>query len=130
MFETAPNLSEPCDQRLNLLAPRIKSAVLDERALTVVRLLKEDLTPQRMGHIIDLIQEDIGGSLPNLAGKANLTRFYRSINHPDVYGQEARHIVSRQEPPPDPMLLAEAQMFVRNVSNLWFQKKAGYSSDA
>ena len=79
---------------------RVVPAFHDDRALQVQRLLKTDLTPLTMGHIVDLIQAD--GSMKNLISGNQQTRFYRSINHPNVFGEQARHIVSEEECPRNP----------------------------
>jgi hypothetical protein len=101
------------------------SALENERASQVQRLLRKQLTPQTMGHIADLIQDDIGGAMRDLVSGNQLTRFYRSINHPDVFGEQARHIISGQEPPPKPMSLDEAQAFIRDLAARWLESKAG-----
>jgi hypothetical protein len=80
-----------------------------------------------MGHIADLIQDDTGSEMKNLVSDKQLTRFYRSINHPDVFGELARHIVSDDEPPPNPMSLEEARSFVRVLANRWMERKAGFN---
>lgn len=108
---------------------RIVSAFRDDRALQVQRLLQVELTPQTMGHIADLIQSDIGSRMGDLVPDKQLTRFYRSINHPDVFGQQSRHIVSNVQPPPDPMNLEEARNFVRSLANRWMARKAGFNND-
>jgi len=109
---------------------RIVSAFRDERALQVQRLLQGELTPHTMGHIADLIQDDIGSAMRDLVPDKQLSRFYRSINHPDVFGEQARHIVSNVEPPPNPMSLEEARNFVRGLANHWMDRKAGLNYDA
>lgn len=108
---------------------RIVAAVNDDRALTVQRLLHADLKPQQLGHIADLIKDDLG-DLTKLASKSQWSRFYRSINHPDVFGKEARHIVSSQDPPPKPMGLDEARAFIRGLADKWLSLKAGLHGDA
>jgi hypothetical protein len=104
---------------------RFASAFLDDRALQVQRLLRKELTPQTMGHIADLIQADIGGAMRALVSNNQLTRFYRSINHPDVFGEQARHIVPKGDPPPKPMNLDEAREFTRALAARWLENKAG-----
>lgn len=104
---------------------RIVSAFRDDRALQVQRLLRGDLTPQTMGHIADVIKDDMGNGITDLASADQLTRFYRSINHPDVFGEQARHIVSKVDPPPKPMNLEEARGFIRDLANYWMDRKAG-----
>ena len=103
----------------------VVSAFRDGHALQVQRLLQSELTPQTMGHIADLIQDDIGGAMRDLISSNQLTRFYRSINHPDVFGEHARHIVSKKEPPPKPMSLDEARDFIRDLATGYLEKKAG-----
>ena len=109
---------------------RVVPAFRDDRALQVQRLLQGDLTPQTMGHIADLIQDDIGGAMRDLISGNQLTRFYRSINHPDVFGEHARHIVSNVEPPPNPMSLGEARQFIRDLATRWLERKAGLHGNA
>jgi hypothetical protein len=104
---------------------RLVSAVREERALTVQRLLNQAPTPQILGHVADIIKDDLGSDLQSLASKNQLTRFYRSINHPSVFGESARHIVSHQEAPPAPMNLAEATAFIREVARSWLNLKSG-----
>jgi hypothetical protein len=119
-------LKERQYQELRLSAvSRLVSAVREERALVVQRLLNQPPTPQILGHVADIIQDDLGSGLQSLASRNQLTRFYRSINHPDVFGETARHMVSYQEPPPNPMNLAEATAFVREISRSWPNLKAG-----
>jgi hypothetical protein len=78
-----------------------------------------------MLHISELIEADIGGAMKDLISKNQLTRFERSINHPDVFGKHARHIVSNAEPPPNPMSLDEARDFIRDLATGYLEKKAG-----
>ena len=142
-FESSVSLSE--DQRKRLeeeqrereyqqlrrkALSRVVSAFRDDRALQVQRLLCAELTPQTMGHIADLIQDDIGGEMKDLISGAQLTRFYRSINHPDVFGAQARHIVSNVEPPSRPMSLGEAREFIRALATRWMDTKAGLDGAA
>jgi hypothetical protein len=122
-------LKERQYQELRLSAvARLVSAVRDERALTVQRLLNQEPTPQVLGHVADIIQDDLGNRLSSLVSKNQMTRFYRSINHPDVFGESARHIVSYQEPPPDPMNLGESTAFIRELARAWLNLKSGATS--
>jgi hypothetical protein len=103
----------------------VVSAVQDDRALQVQRFLTGELTPLTMGHVADLIQDDIGGAMKDLLPGNQLSRFYRSINHPDVFGAEARHIVTNVEPPPNRMELQEAREFIRALADRWMERKSG-----
>ena len=107
---------------------RIVSAFRDDRAVQVQRILHGELTPQTMSHIAELIQDDIGNVIRNLISDNQWTRFKRSISHPDVFGVQSRHIVSNDEPPPNPMSFGEAREFIRTLANRWMDIKAGLTS--
>jgi cell division protein FtsB len=104
---------------------RFVSALGDERALQVQRLLQKELTPLTMWHIVELIQVDPGGAIKDLVSSDRLTRFGGSVNHPDVMGEQARHIVSKHTPPPRPMSLDEARAFICDLAACWLARKAG-----
>ena len=121
-------LKERQYQELRLTAiSRVISAVKHERALAVQRLLNQEATPQVLGHIADIIKDDLGSGLYALASKNQMSRFYRSINHPNIFGEKARHIVSYDEPPPNPMNLAESTAFIRELARAWLNLKSGVS---
>ena len=101
----------------------IGPAVNDEAAYQVIDLLCDQITPLKMGHIFDLIQNDIGGKMTDISSKKDITRFTTSINHPDVFGKESRHMVSNQSPPPKPMSKNEANSFIRNLAEQWLRLK-------
>ncbi|HLX97279.1 MAG TPA: hypothetical protein VKR62_01165, partial [Roseiarcus sp.] len=103
---------------------RFVSAFIDERALQVQRLLRNQLTTQSMWHIFELIQDDMGGAIKDLVSQNRQTRFERSINHPLAFGQQARRLISKAEPPPKPMGLEEARAFVRDLATRWLEIKA------
>lgn len=115
---------------LELTSVAVLSAFADENALMVQRLLAAPLQPLELGHIAEIIESDLGGLKRNLASIAEWTRFNRSINHPVVFGQAARHIVTSQDPPPRPMDLGEATAFIRRVSAEWLKGKAGFDGKA
>lgn len=98
-------------------------AMENDKVRLVYDLLKGQLSPLIMGHVFDIIKDDIGGEVKKLATKSKITRFNRSINHPDIFGMEARHMVSQQEPPADPMNLDEAKEFIKELVNRWVEKK-------
>jgi hypothetical protein len=66
---------------------RVVSAVRHNQALIVQQLLGEEQTPQVLGHIIDIIQDDLGLGLSKLLSANQQSRFYRSINHPKFSGR-------------------------------------------
>jgi hypothetical protein len=106
---------------------RVVSAFQNPRALQVQRLLAGPLNPLTMGHIFDIVQDDLAHDIRQLTTGRQATRFCRSINHPAVFGEEARHIVSSQEPPSDPMTLNEARDFVTMLATRWLERIAGLS---
>ncbi|MFT3758851.1 hypothetical protein [Thauera sp.] len=110
-------------ERRLIAANRIVSAAIDNRAYTAQRLLAGDLLPLSLGHIADLIKDDLGSRITDLASNNEWKRFYRSINHPDVFGENARHIVSKDDPPPNPMTLSEARNFIHRVTEKWLAAK-------
>ena len=86
----------------------VVSAFHDNGARQVQRLLQAELTPLTMGHIAELIQHHMGATIRELVSDGQLTRFDRSINDPKVFGEQSRHIIPAQEPPPNPMGLGAA----------------------
>ncbi|MBD2034232.1 hypothetical protein H6F76_04110 [Leptolyngbya sp. FACHB-321] len=126
----AERLAREYQDKLALVSSRVLPAFRDERALKVHRFLQQELTPLRMGHIMDLIKADLGGELNNLASKNELSRFFRSINHPEVFGNDSRHITSNEKPPTNPMSLSEAQGFVSRIADLWFKQKCVEANNA
>ncbi len=78
-----------------------------------------------MWHIAELIQADMGSAMKDLVSRNQMERFGRSINHPEVFGDESRHIISQQEPPPKPMRMDEARVFIRDLAARWLESKAG-----
>lgn len=99
---------------------RASAALQRPRILEVMKLMNiPKPTTTELGHIIELVQDECGGGIGKYASRNQLKRFDRSINHPDIFGLEARHAVSAEEPPPKPMDYAEAKEFARNIGALW-----------
>ena len=120
----AERLERERQEKLALVLPRLVSAFLDERARKVQRFLQQDLTPARMYHIYELIKDDLGKKkLDNLASKKDWERFSHSVNHQEVFGDDSRHIASKEKPPANPMYLSEAQAFISKVADSWFRRK-------
>jgi len=102
---------------------RVIPALDNDNVITVMKMLNSDLNPASMGNIVNLIQDDMNGNVSDLVSKTQLTRFERSINHPEVFAERARHIVSKQVPPPVPMHQDEAESFVKNMVKEWLHYK-------
>ncbi|MBD2058309.1 hypothetical protein H6F88_20300 [Oculatella sp. FACHB-28] len=120
----AERLEHEYQVKLALVSHRIISAFHNEHALKVHRLLQQELTPIQMHRIYELMRNELGEKLNDLASKKNWDRFTHSVNHPGVFGDESRHMVSNKEPPAKPMYLEEAQNFISKAANLWFHQIA------
>jgi hypothetical protein len=116
--------------RLSRAAELVQAVRHSELVLTVMRLLDGEPGTLELGHVHDLILNDMGGNLSAFASRNELTRFTRSINHPEVLGLKARHAVTKQEPPPNPMTFDEATRFIGMVSQKWINAKAADSLNA
>jgi hypothetical protein len=68
------------------------------------------------------IGDDMAGATGDLVSGKKLSRFYPSINHGEVYGDAARHAVSKVAPPPNPMKMDEAREFIHDYASR-FQEK-------
>lgn len=101
------------------------SASRNPNARQVQRILNAELTPLTIGHIVEFIQADPGALKEVGISRNQLGRLTGSINHPDIYGEDARHSVREHEPPPKPMGLDEARVFIRELANRWFERIAG-----
>lgn len=141
----AERLEREYQEKLALVSSRLLPALQDDRppderpSLQIHRLLNQDQTPLYMGHIMDLIADDLGGrdeledfisNSPSIQGKDLVNRFYGSINNPKVFGYTSRHITgknkkkkSRNRPKWEPMYSSEAKVFVSRAANLWFKRK-------
>lgn len=112
--------AQEAEQR-NALVALIGAALENPTVLKVMELLSiKEPSPTELGHIFDLVK----GACPKkdlspFANDAQINRFGHSINHPEVFGLTARHAVSRQQPPADPMTYDEARLFARRVGESW-----------
>lgn len=116
-------LEREYQEKLALVSSRVLPALRDERALKVHCFLQQELNPVRMYHIYELIRDDLGRQLNSLASNKDWTRFTRSVNHQEIFGDDSRHIALKEEPPANPMSLSEAQIFISRVADLWFKQK-------
>lgn len=112
------------EEKIKRAKTYVAPALENPTVLEVLRLSKDEQNPLNLGHIFDLIQADIGGEIEELVSQTQITRFTRSINHPEVFGKKSRHAVSNQEPPPNPMSLSEAREFVSTLLERWIEQKA------
>jgi len=125
-------------EKLIAVSSRILIIFQDACARKIHLFLRQELNAYSMYNIIQLIEEDLEISVGLLGkgrgrslltkilcvSKTRVTRFYESVNHPYVYGNDARHIAKKDKPPEnEPMYLDEARSFTLQVTNSWFEKK-------
>ena len=110
--------------RAEKAAQLMRAVMQSELVLTVLRLFEGEPWGTELGHVHKLIQNDMDGDLSRFGTGNQFERFNRSINHPDVLGLKARHAVTNEEPPPDPMNLIQATQFMRDVAQKWIEEKA------
>ncbi len=105
--------------RLQRAARYAKAHMQEPLVREVLHWLKMPASGDSLGKIDDIIKDHAGNRLWELASKTQISRFRRSINHPDVLGRDARHAVMATDPPPDPMSLEEASAFARTLVDAW-----------
>ena len=110
--------------RAEKAAQLMRAVMRSDLVLTVLRLFEGEPWGTELGHVHKLIQYDMDGDLSRFGTRNQFERFNRSINHPGVLGLKARHAVTNDEPPPDPMNLKQATQFIRDVADKWIKEKA------
>ncbi len=110
--------------RASKAAELLRAAMASDDVLEVLRLFEGEPWGTELGHVHDLIRDDVSGDLSRFATKAQLTRFNHSINHQDALGLKARHATLKTDPPRDPMTLSQATAFIRDIAEKWIKEKA------
>jgi hypothetical protein len=86
------------------------------------RLLAEvPFSERAMYGVRDCIRQDSRNNLAALGLKSEMSRFSRSINHEESFGDKSRHVVSIEPPHPNPMTRSEAETFIRAAAERWFE---------
>lgn len=75
--------------------------------------------------IYEIIQDEVGSKITKDGWviKKKVDNFTRTVNHPDVIGYEARHGISKLEPPKNPMSLSEAKNLIIDIAKKWLDWK-------
>jgi hypothetical protein len=77
--------------------------------------------------IFEIIQDETGSAVNQWQSKPTITRFTRTANSVAAVGDEARHGIQhgiqKDEPPEEPMTLAEAQVFISSLISKWLERK-------
>lgn len=96
----------------------------------VERVLRLRSNPRRdwsdLYRIYEIVEHDVGKRTIIRNGWASdneLTRFARSASSVTVAGDTARHGVERQDPPPRPLTLAEANSLIDRILEKWLSTK-------
>lgn len=110
--------------RVTKTADLLRATIHSDLVLTIMDLLYREPGALELGNVYEFILNDMKGDLSPLATRTQLKRFTRSINHPDVLGARARHAITNDTPPPDPMNLEEATQFINDVVNKWIKAKS------
>jgi hypothetical protein len=109
-------------QRVERLSWRAQAGFKSEAARKIQRLLSAaDLDTTTMNAVAELIEADMGPARKDLEREPQFGRFFGSINHQKIFGDQARHATLATEPHPNPMSPREAAMFIRDVAERWFK---------
>lgn len=95
----------------------------------VLRVLAApDLLWGKLNNVYEIIKDDVGGDkkIANLEWSTmqTLKRFRRTANHPESAGDDARHGVSKKQPPANPMPISEARNMIKMLVHCWIASKA------
>lgn len=116
-------------------APPPRSAVLlqlaasDAMVAKVLRLLSATDVMSWVGlyRLHEVIEADLGGQhkleKQGWGSADDLRRFKHSANSVQVGGDKSRHGKEPQQPPKNPMKLAEAEAYVKYIVQAWFASK-------
>jgi len=116
-------LEEDHRQRAQRLSNRALAAFKNEAATRIQTWLaaRAELDTTTMNAVAELIEQDMGPARKDLGREKQFDRFFGSINHQKIFGDQARHATLATAPHPDPMSKAEADIFIRDVAERWFR---------
>ena len=102
-------------------------AAKDRNVAQVINHLNGDDEIATLYKIHEIIADDVGGvgiiQDNGWASRNKIERFRRTANSPDAIGDKARHGVQKNDPPENPMSLAEAKAFILNIVKCWLDSK-------
>jgi hypothetical protein len=84
------------------------------------------LSAPTISAIAEIVEHDLrdDGGLGVLRLKSQFEQFNGSVNHPAIFGDDARHAITNRQPHPDPMTPVEAREFIRELTERWFALRA------
>ena len=71
------------------------------------------------------MEDEVSIPLNTFASGNEWKRFSRSMCHPASVGDQARHVASKEKPPPVSMRLGEARELITRAALAWLERKAG-----
>jgi hypothetical protein len=100
----------------------------DGPAARVLRLFHRP-TGSNLYAILEIIRHDVGGTDAiadrGWASRGTIERFARTFQHYASAGDESRHGINRQQPPPNPMSSRDARVWIRSLVERWLDEKGG-----
>lgn len=110
----------------------VKTGEADAEASRVLRLLAKGNDWVNLYRVYEIIRTDVGGDKRIVqhgwATGKGLELFRRTAQHPQAIGDDARHGVSRGQPPAKPMTPKTARSLVRGLCRRWLAWKARQSA--
>lgn len=111
------------EEKRRALIARMGAAVKNPTIVHVMELLQiSNPDPTELGHIVDIVKDACSGDLGKFCSARDQRRFYHSINHPSIMGLKARHAVTNNEPPSNPMDLDDAKAFASGIARAWIRQ--------
>ncbi len=106
---------EQRNRRARIARERAALANVEIRRLHELLAQPDGLSIDQLGKVVELSRSISGGDLSPIASKNELSRFRRSINHPEVFGLAARHAVPKGVVPANAMTEAQAKELALRV---------------
>jgi hypothetical protein len=112
------------------LKPWMALALSNDAVANVLRLLSSGtLDWVNLYRIFEIIAADVGGLEAIAANgwgtKTSMRLFKHTANSPGALGLDARHGAETTQPPPKPMLIAEARTLINSIIHAWLRAKTG-----
>jgi len=110
--------------RIETAAILMRAVMRNDRVISVMRLLGGQPGSLELGHVHDIIQDDMNGDLSQFGSTNAFSRFTGTLNSPAALGFKARHAIPRGDPIADPMDWDEMVRFITNVVEKWIREVA------
>jgi hypothetical protein len=98
----------------------------------VVRMWDRDASFRDLTAILEVIEKDVGGTdgiaARKWATKTDVTNVFRTAQSPKIVGDEARHGIQKQIPPPKPISLEGAREVTLKIVRGWLAEKSAAGS--